>query len=383
MVLFGIGSNPLQIQIEIQPNQNSLQSKTIIPLDHSPNWRVSKNVFMSALSKQTLQNVIRKNNTAVMQVHPHQPVVAEPQFGGMPQQQQLQPIIYAHSETEDVQGVVHLMLPPGKHFEHAGIKIQFVGRIEMSHAIYEGKSHYDFISSTKELQPPTTLYQTSTTIPFYFRADDQKPYESYHGRNVAVKYFVRVIVERSNKFLMPPIKYDQEVVFQIVKQEPRLNQPIKMEVGIEECLHIEFQYKKRYYHLNDVIEGDIHFLLVRIKIKYMELAVIRRETSGEGLSASAVHAAGLTGATPDSSAGTVTETQTLTRFEIMDGAPVKGEIIPVRLYLSGIPADLTPTFDTPGSRFAVRYYLNLVLVDEEDRRYFKQQEIILWRKDLG
>lgn len=30
--------------------------------------------------------------------------------------------------------------------------------------------------------------------------------------------------------------------------------------------------------------------------------------------------------------------------------------------------------------FSVKYYLNLVLVDEEDRRYFKQQEIILWRK---
>jgi vacuolar protein sorting-associated protein 26 len=28
----------------------------------------------------------------------------------------------------------------------------------------------------------------------------------------------------------------------------------------------------------------------------------------------------------------------------------------------------------------VKYYLNLVLVDEEDRRYFKQQEIILWRR---
>jgi hypothetical protein len=27
-----------------------------------------------------------------------------------------------------------------------------------------------------------------------------------------------------------------------------------------------------------------------------------------------------------------------------------------------------------------RYYLNLVLVDEEERRYFKQQEITLWRK---
>lgn len=31
----------------------------------------------------------------------------------------------------------------------------------------------------------------------------------------------------------------------------------------------------------------------------------------------------------------------------------------------------------------VRYFLNLVLVDEEDRRYFKQQEIFIWRQKIG
>ena len=31
-------------------------------------------------------------------------------------------------------------------------------------------------------------------------------------------------------------------------------------------------------------------------------------------------------------------------------------------------------------KFNVRYFLNLVLVDEEDRRYYKQHEIMLWRK---
>jgi vacuolar protein sorting-associated protein 26 len=185
-------------------------------------------------------------------------------------------------------------------------------------------------------------------------------------------------VER--KFL-PAIKQDKDVIVQLVKDEPRLNEPIKMEVGIEECLHIEFQYQKRYYHLNDCIEGNIHFMLVRIKIKYMELAVLRRESSGDGVLNSKPGGIGQGSETGGGSV--VTETQTLTRFEIMDGAPVKGEVIPVRLYLSGIPADLTPTYDSPNSRFSVRYYLNLVLVDEEDRRYFKQQEIFLWRKELG
>ena len=59
------------------------------------------------------------------------------------------------------------------------------------------------------------------------------------------------------------------------------------------------------------------------------------------------------------------------RYEIMDGAPVKGESIPIRVFLAGY--DLTPTMKDINKKFSVRYYLNLVLVDEEERRYFKQQ----------
>ena len=66
------------------------------------------------------------------------------------------------------------------------------------------------------------------------------------------------------------------------------------------------------------------------------------------------------------------------RYEIMDGAPVKGESIPIRLFLAGF--ELAPTMRDVFKKFSVRYFLNLVLVDEEDRRYFKQQEIQIWRK---
>ena len=51
--------------------------------------------------------------------------------------------------------------------------------------------------------------------------------------------------------------------------------------------------------------------------------------------------------------------------------PISGESIPIRLFLAGY--ELTPTMREINKKFSVRYYLNLVLVDEEDRRYFKQQ----------
>lgn len=152
-----------------------------------------------------------------------------------------------------------------------------------------------------------------------------------------------------------------------------------MEVGIEDCLHIEFEFDKQKYHLQDVILGKIYFLLVRIKIKHMELAVIRREAAGMGASA-------------------YNESENLIKFELMDGAPIKGKIcllpmsnyfvliiytgecVPIRLFLSNL--DLTPTYRSINNVFSVKYFLNLVLVDEEDRRYFKQQEVIFWRKNL-
>eukprot|EP00434_Breviolum_minutum_P008938 symbB.v1.2.007876.t1/scaffold482.1/size381469/4 len=155
------------------------------------------------------------------------------------------------------------------------------------------------------------------------------------------------------------------MVVQNVYPPPDLNNNIKMEVGIEDCLHIEFEYDKSKYHMKDVIIGKVYFLLVRIKIKHMELNIIRRESTGTGAA----------------SAGQQTDNETLTKFEIMDGAPVKEQCIPVRLYLTGF--DLTPTYKNVQNKFSVRYFLNLVLVDEEDRRYFKQQEVFLWRKKIG
>lgn len=75
---------------------------------------------------------------------------------------------------------------------------------------------------------------------------------------------------------------EKEIVVHTLSQYPDMNSSIKMEVGIEDCLHIEFEYNKSKYHLKDVIVGKIYFLLVRIKIKHMEIAIIKRETTGSG-----------------------------------------------------------------------------------------------------
>ena len=41
---------------------------------------------------------------------------------------------------------------------------------------------------------------------------------------------------------------------------------------------------------------------------------------------------------------------------------------------------LAPTYKNIHNRLNVKYLINLVLIDEEERRYFKQTEIIIYRK---
>lgn len=46
-------------------------------------------------------------------------------------------IVYAYDgRCQDVQGVINLILQPGKKFDHNGIKVQFLGRIDMVSANY-------------------------------------------------------------------------------------------------------------------------------------------------------------------------------------------------------------------------------------------------------
>ena len=243
---------------------------------------------------------------------------------------------------------------------------------------FDRGNHHEFLSLGQELAAPGDL-QHPQTFDFNFK-NVEKQYESYNGINVKLRYFVRVTVSRR----MADVVREKDIWVYSYRIPPETNSSIKMDVGIEDCLHIEFEYSKSKYHLKDVIVGRIYFLLVRLKIKHMELSIIRRET---------------TGVAPNQ----YNESETLVRFEvwlcpsytskltnsikIMDGSPSRGtlpltlarpthpshtqanhplpstgETIPIRLFLGGF--DLTPTFREVNKKYSTRYYLSLVLIDE-------------------
>ena len=93
--------------------------------------------------------------------------------------------------------------------------------------------------------------------------------------------------------------------------------------------------------MKDVIVGKVYFLVIRLKIKCMEIELLRKETTG------AMNASG------SYNTGVVERTEVLFKYEVMDGSPNKGETVPIRIFLAGY--DLQPTMRDIAKKFSVRY----------------------------
>eukprot|EP01127_Copromyxa_protea_P004365 TRINITY_DN1422_c0_g1_i1.p1 TRINITY_DN1422_c0_g1~~TRINITY_DN1422_c0_g1_i1.p1 ORF type:complete len:371 (+),score=92.83 TRINITY_DN1422_c0_g1_i1:40-1113(+) len=257
--------------------------------------------------------------------------------------------LLVYSESEPVKGKVRVQTR--KEVKHLGIKVELIGEIEL---VYDRGNHFDFLRMEKVLAPAGTL-SSETTFDFDFAQPNMSD-ESYNGLNARLRYYLKFSMERS---MAADIVHEQDLWVINYGEPEGKNFSVRMEVGIEDCLHIEFEYERNKYHLQDVILGRIYFRLVRLRIKYMELCLVRRESTG-------------------TAPNVFHENRNVTKYEIMDGAPVKAELIPVRVYLGAFP--LTPTYKNIHGKFSVKYSLNMVLVDEEDRRYFKQTDIVFWRQ---
>ncbi len=103
---------------------------------------------------------------------------------------------------------------------------------------YDRGNHYEFLSLVQELASPGEL-RSASLFDFEFR-NVEKQYESYNGINVKLRYFVRVTLARR----VSDAVREKDVWVHSYRMPPDSNSAIKMEVGIEDCLHIEFEYNK-------------------------------------------------------------------------------------------------------------------------------------------
>ena len=89
-----------------------------------------------------------------------------------------------------------------------------------------------------------------------------------------MRYYIRVIIRRSG--LSPNVTQTRPFLVMNTSIPPQIS-PVKIDVGVDDCLHLEVRLNKKWYHLNDSINGTITFMTNLLKLRKMQLQILRRE----------------------------------------------------------------------------------------------------------
>ena len=242
--------------------------------------------------------------------------------------------------TGRVAGRVRLTPPPGKTVSHRGIVVEIFGDFRNE----DNKTIRRFLSRKHAVEPPGDLLSTRECD---FAFDNITfPTGTYFGTAVNIVYGIEVrVVHRIGDFVT-----EKPFIVVIFQRQPR-PVPVHKEIGIRNILHVEFVFPKGYYRSNECVVGAAYFILVKLRVVFMSISLYRNEVY-EGDDA------------------IFSKKTVLKNYEIMDGPPCRGDHTPLRIFMGD--ENLWPFIHFRGSPLTVEHYLRVLMVDENNKCYFKR-----------
>jgi vacuolar protein sorting-associated protein 26 len=177
-------------------------------------------------------------------------------------------------------------------------------------------------------------------------------HESYDGMRICFGYCIRLRICARADLSAPQLEHEIAVRLETAVQRSAAS--MSFNAGLENILHLELELDRSTYDLQDVMVGTLTFLENRIMIRRADIEIRRQET-GPLLPL---------------------ESDLVGSFQILEGSPRAGCVIPIRLFLKQFNG-LTPTYADIYGVFSVRYILRLVVTDVYLRRFWKEHEVVL------
>lgn len=260
-----------------------------------------------------------------------------------------------YRDRQPIGGFIDVVLPEKmKDFKYESIHCYIIGQTVCPQL---GKD-YIFTTENFPLAPEPGVLRQSTRYTFRF-GNPALERESFYGAIVELRYFIRVVILR--KGLIGTKIMAEEDVYVHNPTVPLERKMLKMEIGVEDEMKLEFHYDSSAMHCQSKLKGHIELASGSTKICQVILQVLRREIVTTGYESE-----------PE-----LVSTTPVGKFQVFEGEMVPNKRIPILIHMSSIP-QLTPTMST--KQFSVKYFLNLVLVDSDGGRYYKSSEIVFWRK---
>eukprot|EP00485_Elphidium_margaritaceum_P007732 CAMPEP_0202700646 /NCGR_PEP_ID=MMETSP1385-20130828/13823_1 /ASSEMBLY_ACC=CAM_ASM_000861 /TAXON_ID=933848 /ORGANISM="Elphidium margaritaceum" /LENGTH=314 /DNA_ID=CAMNT_0049357879 /DNA_START=38 /DNA_END=982 /DNA_ORIENTATION=- len=262
----------------------------------------------------------------------------------------------AYSDGDDISGHIDVLLPDNvTRFEYDDLSVYLIGQIVCDQL---GDDRI-FLSQKLTLKTQGTLTKDEA-FDFKFNAPVLS-FCSFYGSLFKCRYLIRVVLARP-KLFQSSIKHDTEFM-SLNEQELPAPKPVSMSVGVDECLHIKFEYKNTNISVHGFLEGTVTVITNTLKINTMQIQLLRREMVK----------------TAQTHRPEIINTEVIGKYEIMDGYPCDGDVIPFRMFVQSFKA---VTNTQCNNYFSVRYFANLGLIDTDGRRYFKTCELALFRTQI-
>jgi vacuolar protein sorting-associated protein 26 len=247
------------------------------------------------------------------------------------------------AETDNVSGVITIDPPPGKTIAHKGIVIELFGEIRTDK---DAPLHRFF--TRKQVTRPEGEFADTLNLDFIFEKL-RFPCSTYFGTAANIVYGLEFrIIRRLSDFVQ---QSNFLVVIFRTKPEPV---PQHKEVGIANLLHVEFVFPELYFDVRDAVIGSVYLILIKLRLTYMAVTIYRLETY-------------------EQDAASFRQRTALKTIEIMDGAPVRGDLIPIRVFLA--ESNIWPFQKFKGTPLSVEHYMRAEMVDENGKHYFKRMTI--------
>lgn len=275
-------------------------------------------------------------------------------------------------DNDMISGIIVLNLNSNKSTIINSIKIYLIGILQnknISEKIYE-----EILPILEGNNNPQTLINEITNFNFCFK-ESIKPYESYFGENIQIKYYLKVIINTQkednsnetieNQIYICCLKPITNSICEDYFLNKNNNKEININIGIENIIHVRINLLKTKYCLDDEIIGKIKIVKSEITLNNIFLDIKREEK---------INIKNLN----------LAYCQDLEKFELMEGIPEEGDEMCFRYYLNGVK-NLSPSYyntDEKEKKFEVRYFLTFEFNDNKGHQFFKNVEIEIYRMNL-
>jgi len=276
-------------------------------------------------------------------------------------------------DDDIISGIIELKLNSNKSTIIDSINILLIGILQNKNNVSE--KIYEEILPILEGYNPQALINEITNFNFCFKKS-VKPYESYLGESIQIKYYLKVIANiKKEDISTETIENQLEIccLKPIAKNicedyflNKNNNKEISINIGIENLIHVKINLLKTKYCLDDEIIGRISIVKSERTLNNIFLEIKREEKINiENLN--------------------LAFCQDLEKFELMEGIPEEGDEICFRYYLNGVK-NLSPSYyniDEKEKKFEVRYFLAFEFNDDQGYQFFKNVEIEIYRMNLN